>query len=53
MNSADPNMIIDLTQEDPAQIAVPGTPPGPRALVPIGGMPQNVPLWPLPLQTEG
>ena len=44
----DQNMIVDLTQ-DPAQVAVPSTPPGPRSLVPIAGMPSNIPLWPLPL----
>ena len=47
-------MIIDLTADDPSNIAVPGTPPlGPQALVPIRGMPQNIPSWPLPMAIEG
>ena len=52
--TVDEPMIVDLTQEDPSQIAVPVTPPAvPQALVPIQGMPPNVPLWPLPMSTEG
>ena len=45
-------MIIDLT--DPTDIAVPSTPPsGPQAIVPVRGMPHNIPPWPMPMAIEG